>query len=236
MISIIIPTLNEERYLPRLLESITEQDYQGEIEIIVADNKSKDKTREIAKSFGCRIVDGGLPPKARNEGAKVANANFFLFLDADGFLPKDFITKAMKEFLNRELGVAGFFCIPDDNAFIFRLVLGIYNFWLRSTEKFSGYGGNAIFIKRDIHEKINGFNESVKFAEDHLYVRTAREFGKCGVIKGTHSYMNMRRFKEQGVLKTSLKCIFAGLHLFIFGPIKKDIFKYKFDHYENLPR
>jgi len=236
MISIIIPTLNEEKYLPRLLKSIKNQDYKGDFEIIVADNGSKDKTREIAKSFGCKIVDGGLPPRARNEGTKVANFNFFLFLDADGFLPKDFITKMMKEFLSRELSVAGFFCIPDDNAFIFRLIFWIYNFWLRLTEKFSGYGGNAIFIKKDIHEKINGFDENIKFVEDHLYVRRARKFGKYGVIKGTLSYVNMRRFKKEGALKTSLKCVFADLYTFIFGPIKKDIFKYKFDHYEKSSR
>ncbi len=231
MISIIIPSLNEEQYLFRLLESIKNQDYQGEVEIIVADAGSKDKTKEIAKSFGCKVVVGGLPPKARNQGAKVAEGDLFLFLDADGFLPKNFISKALKEFSDRGLSVAGFFCIPDDSAFIFRLILGVYNFWLRFTEKFSGYGGNAILIKRDIHEKINGFDESIKFVEDHNYVRRARKMGKYGVIKGTFSYVNMRRFKKDGAVKTSLKCVFADLHTSIVGPIKKDIFKYKFGHY-----
>jgi len=231
MISIIIPTLNEEQYLPRLLESIKNQDYQEEVEVIVADANSKDKTREIAKSFGCIIVVGGLPPKARNEGAKIAKGDLFLFLDADGFLPKDFISKAVKEFLDRGLCVAGFFCIPDDSAFIFRLILGVYNFWLRFTEKFSGYGGNAILVKRNIHEKINGFDKRVKFAEDHLYTRKAKRFGKYGIIKKTFSYMNMRRFKKDGAVKTSLKCVFADLYTSIIGPIKKDIFKYKFGHY-----
>ncbi len=77
MISIIIPTLNEEKYLPKLLRSIKEQDFKEELEIIVADANSEDKTREIAKKFSCKIVEGGLPAKARNEGAKIAKGRFF---------------------------------------------------------------------------------------------------------------------------------------------------------------
>ncbi|MEN6592532.1 MAG: glycosyltransferase family A protein, partial [Methanobacterium sp.] len=57
-ISIIIPTYNEEEYLPYLLESIKRQDFT-DYEVIVADAHSTDKTREIAKSFGAKIVDGG---------------------------------------------------------------------------------------------------------------------------------------------------------------------------------
>ena len=51
MISIIIPTLNEERYLPNLLESIKYQEYEDS-EIIIADKNSKDGTKDIAKRFG----------------------------------------------------------------------------------------------------------------------------------------------------------------------------------------
>jgi glycosyltransferase involved in cell wall biosynthesis len=54
-ISIVIPTYNEEKYLPRLLKQIKQQDFT-DYEIIVADNNSKDKTRSIAKRFGARIT------------------------------------------------------------------------------------------------------------------------------------------------------------------------------------
>jgi len=74
MLSIIIPTLNEENYLPFLLESIKNQDFK-DYEIIVADAGSHDKTREIAKNFGCKVVSGGLPAKGRNEGTKFSRGN-----------------------------------------------------------------------------------------------------------------------------------------------------------------
>ena len=77
-LSIITPTLNEEKFLLVLLESIKNQSF-NDLEIIVADAGSRDKTMEMAKSFGCQIVKGGLPAKGRNEGAKIAKAICFYF-------------------------------------------------------------------------------------------------------------------------------------------------------------
>jgi len=67
-VSIIIPALNEEKTLPVLLDSIKAQDF-SDYEVIVADANSKDRTREIAAEYGCRVVDGGLPAVGRNAGA-----------------------------------------------------------------------------------------------------------------------------------------------------------------------
>ena len=81
-ISIIIPTYNEEEYLPKLLESIKSQDFT-DYEVIVADAQSDDNTREIAKEYGCIVVEGGLPGPGRNRGAEVAQGEILLFLDSD---------------------------------------------------------------------------------------------------------------------------------------------------------
>ena len=89
-LSCIIITLNEERLLPNLLESIKGQTYKN-YEVIVADYYSRDKTREIAKDYGCIITNGGNYTVGRNNGAKVAKGKYFLFLDADSYLPKDFL-------------------------------------------------------------------------------------------------------------------------------------------------
>jgi len=82
MLSIIIPTLNEEKYLPFLLSSIKEQNFK-DYEIILSDAGSEDRTIEIAKSYGCRVVKGGLPAKGRNQGARAAAGDLLLFLDSD---------------------------------------------------------------------------------------------------------------------------------------------------------
>lgn len=76
--SIVIPTYNEEEYLPKLLESIKMQSYD-DYEIIVADANSNDRTREIAEEYGCIVVEGGLPAVGRNNGAKVAKGEIILF-------------------------------------------------------------------------------------------------------------------------------------------------------------
>ncbi len=60
MLSIIIPTLNEEKYLLGLLNSLKKQTYM-DFEVIIADNNSKDRTKQIAKKHGCKIVKGDLP-------------------------------------------------------------------------------------------------------------------------------------------------------------------------------
>lgn len=106
MLSIIIPTLNEEKHLGNLLQSIASQSCEGKIEIIVGDAGSTDKTKLIAKKFGCKITKGGLPAKGRNEGAKLATGNLLLFVDADMTLPSDFLTKSLREFNQRNLDVA----------------------------------------------------------------------------------------------------------------------------------
>lgn len=77
-VSIIIPTYNEEDYIENLLKSIKRQDYNDDIEVIVADAFSSDKTVEIAKQYDCIVVDGGLPAVGRNRGAEVATGEFLI--------------------------------------------------------------------------------------------------------------------------------------------------------------
>ena len=111
MISIIIPTLNEEKYLPLLLKSIARQKFR-DYEIIVADAGSEDKTLDIAKRYNCRIVAGGLPAKGRNEGAKVAKGDLLLFLDADVILPQKFFRRAVSEFETEKIDFGAFALTP----------------------------------------------------------------------------------------------------------------------------
>src|SRR3989344_4960537 len=128
MLSIIIPALNEEKNLPRLFESIKKQNFGG-YEIIVADAGSKDRTLEICKENNCRILKGGLPAKGKNEGAKIANGDLLLFMDADTFLSQDFFKNSLKEFKDRNLGIASFKLIPySGNKLSLFLLNYFYNY------------------------------------------------------------------------------------------------------------
>lgn len=233
MLSIIIPTLNEENYLPFLLESIKKQKIQ-DYEIIVADNNSKDRTVEIARVFGCKVVPGGLPAKGRNEGAKVAQGDLLLFLDADVVLPDGSLEKLLKEFQERKLSVASCLVGPREKSFILKIIYHlIYNLTVSAIEKFRPCALSFILIKRTLHEKIGGFDEKIKFGEDVDYVRRASKFGAFAYLKSNKILVSGRRFYQDGWLVTCLRYIFSGLYLIFFGPIKSDILKYKFGHYDH---
>jgi len=231
MLSIIIPTLNEEKYLPLLLKAIKKQNFNGSFEVIIADAGSKDKTLEIAKNFGCKITKGGLPAKGRNEGAKIAKGDIFLFLDADNiYLPDNFLENLLEEFERRKLGVASFTIYPEGNMFD-RLAFRISYFWINLTQNFLPHAFNSILVKRKIHEIIEGFDEEIKMAEDHAYARAASKFAKFGFIKTEPVLTSCRRFERDGRLKTYLKYFLAGVHMLFLGNIKSDIFKYRFGHF-----
>jgi len=232
MLSIIIPTLNEEVYLPLLLKLIKEQSF-NDYEIIVADGGSEDKTVEIAKAYGCKIVSGGLPAKGRNEGAKAAGGEIFLFMDADNiYLPPNFFEKLLEEFNQRNLKVATFPIYPDGNRFD-RIAYGVYNWFVKLTQKFLAFATNAVLVSREIYEKIGGFDEEIKIAEDHDFARRASKVGKFGFIKTEPVLTSARRFKRDGRFKTYLKYILAGIYMIFFGPVKSNIFKYRFNRLKN---
>jgi glycosyltransferase involved in cell wall biosynthesis len=231
MLSIIIPTLNEENYLPILLDSIQNQSFK-DLEIIVADAGSKDKTIEIAKDFGCEIIKGGLPAEGRNEGAKVARGNLLLFLDADTVLPEDFFEKALKEFKERNLDIASF-CLEAKTESKFKKFLfdAFYNLPILFLEKFLAHGAQAILVKKEIFEKVGGFDEKIKFAEDHSFVRKAKKFGNFGILRKVRVFSSLRRFEKEGFLRTYLKYLLAEIYMIFFGDIKRKIFKYKFGNF-----
>jgi len=231
MLSIIIPTLNEENFLSRLLESIKGQDFT-DYEIIVADAGSKDRTIEIAKNYRASVVPGGLPAKGRNEGAKITKGDLFLFLDADVVLPHGFLNKILKEFKEKNLDVASFGLDPQSKSkgkkFLFNF---FYNWPIIIFERIISHGSQAILVKKELFKKVKGFDEKIKFAEDHNFVRRVRKIGKFGIIKSAKILSSLRRFEKDGWLKTYFKYIIAEIHMIFIGDIKKDIVKYEFDSY-----
>ena len=236
MLSIVIPTLNEENYLPRLLNCIKKQNFK-DYEIIVADAGSKDRTIEVAKNYGCKVVFGGLPAKGKNQGAKFAQGDLLLFLDADILLPENSLEKLLKEFENKNLKVAG--CLlqsQSENKIVRFFYHFIYNWPILFLEQVLPHASGFILIKKDLHQKIRGFDERMKLAEDHCYVREASKLGKFGILRSITALISPRRFEQDGWLKTSLKFLLCELHITFLGPVKTDIFIYHFDLYQEDKR
>ncbi len=235
-LSIIIPTKNEEKYLPKLLASVKKQSFR-DYEIIVADNNSKDKTRKIAEKYKCKIVKGGLPGKARNAGAKIAKGDILLFLDADTELKtKNFLEKAIKEFERRKLDIAAPLVFLRGKE----LDKLYTNFWNYLTEFFQYSltpfaGGWCIFAKKNLHQKIKGFDERITLGEDTDYVqrmvRSKLLRVKFRVLKSVKIQVSTRRLGKEGHLKVAVQGIGTGLHWALLGKDKKNRFKYRFDIY-----
>ncbi len=231
MLSIIIPTLNEEKNLSLLLSSLKEE--EGDWEIIVADAGSVDETLKVAKDFNCIITEGGLPAEGRNKGALKARGDIFLFLDADLKLSPRFVKNSLEEFNSRNLAVASFALLPIKNNFYLNsLTLNLfYNFPQRILQRVFPLGAMGIMVKRDIFEKVKGFDPSIKLAEDHCFVQAAAKLGKFGIIRSAQIYMPTRRFEKDGYWQTALKYFFCGLHMIFLGPVRSNKFNYQFGHY-----
>lgn len=226
MLSIIIPALNEEKTLPRLFESIKKQNF-NDYEIIVADAGSEDKTVEIAKNFGCRIVPGGLPAKGRNEGAKAAKSDLLLFLDADCALPEGFLNKIIEEFNRKNLEIATCPIMPFGESRLVKIYYdAIFNFLARLLERIYPNGQGLFLVKKKLHEKIGGFNEDIKVSEDQDYITRGAGAGKYRLLGSGRFFFSQRRFAKEGWFRMLFKYFLIYLHIIFIGQVKTNIFKY----------
>lgn len=101
-ISVVMPTLNSQRTLEESLVSIIRQNYNGHVEIVIADGGSTDRTLEIAKKYKARIVKNRLQTgeAGKAAGTKVAKGEIFAFIDSDNVLPgSNWLSKMVKPFL-----------------------------------------------------------------------------------------------------------------------------------------
>ncbi|OGE64600.1 hypothetical protein A3J13_02145 [Candidatus Daviesbacteria bacterium RIFCSPLOWO2_02_FULL_36_8] len=231
-VSIIIPTFNEGKYLPKLLVSIKKQSNPPK-EIIVADAYSLDNTREIAKKFNAKIVDGGLPGVGRNNGAKVATQPILLFLDADVVLPEHFLEETVAEMQDKKLDIASCYISPRSSLKVDKFLHQFANQYLKLTQTINPrIPGFCIFVKKKIHKKISGFDQSLILLEDQDYVKRARKIGKFRYLKSYKIPVSVRRLSEEGRMKIVLKLIAMELHLIFIGKIRKNIFKYNFGNHK----
>lgn len=233
MLSIIIPTLNEEKYLEDLLKLIKEQSF-SDYEIIISDGASEDRTLEIAKKYQCKIVEGYKekrhPSIQRNLGAEIASGETFFFLDADTrFYDQQFLKKTIDSFKKRKLGVAGFYMDFKSKKFFYKFYYCFYNFFAFLAQYLKPLGlGAAIIVKKEVHQKIGGFREDLFIGEDQYYCEQASKISKFRLIKKAKIFFSIRRFEKEGRWRVFFKILKGTLHVLFLGPIKKEIVRYEF--------
>lgn len=227
-VSVIIPTLNEASHLPGLLDALHAQTRPPD-EIIVADAGSKDGTVEIAQARGVRVVPGGMPGPGRNAGARQAQSNIFLFLDADVAPHPNFLELTLGEFERQGYAVATCFneSLSDDLGD--KIIVEATNLYLQIIMPVSPHApGFCIFAQRAVHQAMGGFDETVIMCEDHDYARRALQFGKFGLLTSARIPVSMRRLEKEGLIGLALKYLWCEMYALAGKPIRSIPFEYEF--------
>jgi len=234
-VSIIIPALNEEKTLPGLLDSIKVQEF-NDYEVIIADAHSTDRTREIAQSYGCRVVDGGLPAAGRNAGAAVANGEFLFFLDADVILPPGFVHNVYEEMQDRYIDLATCEIKPLSDYKLDRVIhrmmnlAVLLNLWL--DPKAFGF---CIFVTKRLFNRVGGFDETIFVAEDNDFVKRASVHKTLRYLTSAYIMVSIRRFEKEGRFAYMKKGIKLNLYRAFKGEIRtKEVVKYEFGAFDKI--
>jgi len=222
-VSVVIPTFNEEKQLPNLLQCIQRQSYRV-LEVIVADNESADRTPAICEDYGVELTRGGLPGTGRNAGARRAKGDYLLFLDADTEFAPDFVSSLVAEVMERRLDAASCRCNPLSNDKLLKCIYGFANryFWLTTRLGFPHSIGACLFVKKAAHDAIGGFDETIKVAEDQDYVRRLMRSGRYEFLFKPVIDTSVRRFAQEGYARLCLKWVWIDLHRAILGEIRKE--------------
>ncbi|MEN6574016.1 MJ1255/VC2487 family glycosyltransferase [Methanobacterium aggregans] len=231
-LSIIIPTHNEEEYLPKLLESIKNQNFQDDYEVIVADASSTDRTREIAESYNSRVVEGGLPALGRNRGAEASSGEYLLFLDSDVILTEGYLESALEEFMENDLGIAITQMIPLSDSRIDKISHDFANFFMRSVESIKPHGAGCygILTRRDLHDAVGGFDEAIDFGEDTDYIEKIAKISSFKVLRRPKLLVSIRRLEKEGRKAIAFKYAKSTIYQFSGRKITAEELDYDFDY------
>lgn len=241
-LAIIIPTLNEEYLIGRLLDSIIRQTVLP-CEIVVVDAYSEDKTiTEIKKrqkqlpNLSYFKIPKYTISRQRNFGAHHTKSPYLLFLDADMELKEEnALEKYFNEALKRKSDIAAAENLPDcqywKNLIYFKaenlMIKSIKHFWPFATAR-------NLYVRREVFNQVKGFDESIAVGEDHeLVQRIVRFGGKLIFLKTVKLHTSVRRIEREGRRKYALRMILFGLNIMLRGH-KKSKVEYEFGNFGDL--
>lgn len=210
MISVIIPTLNEESCIQETLETLLAA--AGDFEVIVVDGQSDDRTESLASHY-CRTITS---PRGRatqmNRGAEFARGEILLFLHADAAFPRSGIRSLEKAMEDHRVVGGNFDLIFEGDSAPPRIFTWI-NRWRRPFGVF--YGDSGIFVRRAIFDELRGYR-ALPLMEDYDFARRLVKRGKTAFVKDP-LIVSSRRWEEHGLLRTMSLWFF--LHTFYLAGV-----------------
>ncbi|MFA6459594.1 MAG: glycosyltransferase [Candidatus Paceibacterota bacterium] len=212
MISFIIPTLNEEKIIEKILQNLSQ--YHGEKEIIISDGRSTDKTIEIARKYTDRIVihDGKTRQTiggGRNAGAAIARGEYLVFLDADLFVndPDVFFSKALRIFEHNInlVGLTGSIkVLPEMETLADRIVfwgVDVVHFTSNNIFRVGAASGEFQMVRAYAFREIHGFDEQLAVAEDQDFFKRLSKIGRTRFVRELRVHHTGRRAHKIGWIK-----------------------------------
>lgn len=192
-VSVIVPAYNEERLLAATLGSIRSaaQAFDGacDWELVVCDNNSSDRTAEIARAAGARVVfeSHNQIARARNAGAASAVGDWFVFIDADSAPGRELFADLVALIGSGRCVAGGSTLAPEGSTLGYRLVVAAWNVLSRACR---WAAGSFIFCEASAFRELGGFNEELYAAEEIDFFRRlkplARRRGRSLVILHRH--------------------------------------------------
>lgn len=204
--TIIIPTWNEEGWLPALLSRLRTMKRVGYV--VVADNWSSDRTRDIAIAEGVQVVDGGTPGRGRNRGAEASSGEYIIFVDADVVFTSKALDLAAEHLEDDSNLVAVHFPLRPLGAnwfprFCYR-VMDTY-FWILSQFGIAQGVGTFLVARRSAFVKSGGFDEGLAVGEDADLIRRLGRLGDVRYDRTISVGTSSRRFLTENSFLFALK-------------------------------
>lgn len=219
MISVIIPTLNEELTLEKNLISVGNS---KDVEIIVSDGGSNDATLAIAKRLAGKTLSSPAGRGAQmNVGASAASGDILLFLHADTILPAGWEGHVREPLIDEEVAGGGFAFSLSGHSPSFSFISFMVN--IRSRLLKLPYGDQALFVRRRIFNKLGGFRE-IPIMEDVELVKGMRRLGRIQILDQP-VITSSRRWEREGWIRTTFRNL-SLLFLYHLGVSPERLYKF----------